>query len=151
MKAILLTVSQLAFEFAQSRDTIRKRLADRGVEPVEKRGGRPVYSLRAAIPALTGDDAKPFERKAVAQSVLLEMKIRQESGELIPRFDVEQEQARILRNVALFADTLPDVIERDCGLAPEAIARVERAVDELREALYRRLAGANGASEGAHV
>jgi hypothetical protein len=136
----LLTITAFAYEFQMSRDTVRRRLADANVEPVEKQHGRDVYSLREAIPALTGGvDGDPFKHKARMQARLLELQLAQREGELLERHDVEQEQARILRAVALWADTAVDVLERDAALTTAQATRFERCLDALRNELYRTL------------
>jgi hypothetical protein len=47
--------------------------------------------------------------------------------------------ARTNKIVALMFDTLPDILERDCGLDIAAVERVERACGDVREALYAQL------------
>jgi hypothetical protein len=60
-------------------------------------------------------------------------------GELVPSLEVEQGHGQIFAISTQMADTLPDVLERDVGLTPLQLARVEKHLDEWREALYQRL------------
>ena len=55
----------------------------------------------------------------------------------MPRIEVEQEMARLAKIVAQFFDTLPDRLERDTGMTPLILAKVERYLDEVREELYK--------------
>lgn len=144
-----LSISGLSLEFGMTRETIAKRLGEARIAPSGKRNGYAVYRLRDVVKALTGQNTedgkqdpeklKPFERQAHYKAELDRLKLEQELRELIPRIEVEQEQARAFRIVSLMLDTLPDVLERDCGLAAAHINRVERAVDEVREGLFADL------------
>lgn len=143
---IHLSISNLAGEMGMARETVSKRLVEAGVRPSGKRRGYPVYRLRDALPALTGtgetqdpDELDPFKRRAFYQGELEKMKVAHERGELIPRIEVEREQARILGAVAHFFDTLPDVIERDVGATPAQLEAIEDAADQIRESLYSEL------------
>ena len=144
-----LSISTLAAEFGMTRETVSKRLADSAVAPSGKRGGYSVYRLKdvyqylVGSPVAAGEDPQsldPYRRQAHYKAELDRLKLEQETRELIPRLEVEQEQARILRVVAQTFDTMPDVVERDCGATASQIQRLERAIDECREALYTELA-----------
>lgn len=144
-----LSISALAIEFGVTRETASKRLLEAGVKPSGKRGGYPVYRLKDAWPVITGhsdqsgavdpDKLKPFERQAHYKAELQKLQLETERREVIPAIEVEQEQARILRIVALMLDTLPDVLERDCGLAVAIVARIEKVLDKVRESLFTTL------------
>lgn len=149
-----LSIGSLAAEFGMKRETVAKRIADARLTPSGKRGGYPVYRLKDVLPALTGsidgdgredpERLDPYRRQAHYKAALDRLKLEQETRELIPRIECEQEQARILRIVALALDTLPDVVERDCGGTAAQVQRIERAVDECREALYGELSEDDG-------
>lgn len=142
------SIGGLAVEFGMKRDTVIKRISSANIAPSGKRGGHSVYRLRDVWPVLTGavdagEDPRnldPYKRQAHYKAELDRLKLEQETRELIPRLEVEQEQARILRVVAQMLDTLPDVVERDCGATATQVQRLERAIDECREALYAELA-----------
>lgn len=140
---------QLAEECGIDRDTVQRRIAAANVVPSGKRGGHPVYRLRDVLKAvmLKDDDGKldpdklePYQRQAHYKAELDRLKLEQETRELIPRIEVEQEQARTMRIVALMFDTLPDVIERDCGVPGDVLNRIERSIDDCRERLHQQLA-----------
>lgn len=127
-----------------------QQLAREGVLPRGSRGKYPLVGVvRAYVRYLrqTGtaegqidpDKLKPFERHAHYKAEKEKLAVEQERGELIPRIEVEQEQARIAKIVAHGLETLPDVLERDCALAPEVVARMERHIDAVRERMYAEL------------
>ncbi len=143
-----MSLRQIAEETGLDRDTVQKRIAAANIVPSGKRGGHPVYRLKDCIKAvmLTDEEGRtdpdklePYQRQAHYKAELDRLKLEQETRELIPRIEVEQEQARIMRSMSLTLDTLPDVIERDCGVGAETLARIERSIDECRENLYKEL------------
>jgi AraC-like DNA-binding protein len=147
VEGLLLSLSTLAQEFGMARETVARRLSDGGVTPADTSGAHPKYRLRDAWPALTGDaegradpeKMRPFERRAHYQAELEALTLATKRGELVPSFEVEQRQAEIFKAVGEFFDTLPDVLERDCGANPIMLAKVEKRLDEVREQLYTRL------------
>lgn len=141
-------IRQFSEETGLDRDTVRKRIDAAGLKPGGERGGHPVYRLRDLLKAAyqVSEDGRqdpsqlrPFERQAHWKAEHLQLQVEAEKRELIPRIEVEQEQARILRVVALFLDTLPDILERDCGLAAAMIVAVEKRLDQMREELHKEL------------
>jgi uncharacterized protein DUF1441 len=140
-----LNLSQIASEFGVARETARKRLDDAGVGPSETKGGHPVYRLRHVLEAFAGEEGfdpdklKPWERKAHYQAEHEKLRLQVERGEVVPGLEVEQGQAAIFKIVTQFYETLPDLLERDVGASPLMLVRVEKALDESREALYQKL------------
>lgn len=143
-----MSVRAFCDETGTDRDTTGKRLKEAGCKPTGKRGGHPLYRLKDMLRAVyvTNEDGQvdpdkldPFKRRAFYQGELDKLKLGVERGELVPRIEVEQEQARTMKIVARFFDTLPDVLERDCGAAPILLAKIETRLDEVREEIYREL------------
>jgi hypothetical protein len=139
-----LNLSQIASEFGVARETARNRLDAAGVMAVD--GGRhPTYRLRDVLAAFTGEEGfdpdklKPWERKAHYQAEHEKLRLQIERGELVPALEVEQGHGQIFAIVTQAYDTLPDVLERDVGLNAMQLARVEKHLDEAREALYQAL------------
>ncbi len=58
------------------------------------------------------------ERKAWYQSERERLKFEQETAQLIPASDVRREFAIWAKAVVQVLETLPDILERDCGLLP---------------------------------
>lgn len=139
---------ELEAETGLDRETIKKRIAVCGVEPSMLRNGKPVYRLRDVLRAvLLRDDngnidpekLEPYQRQAHYKAQLDKLKLDEQMREVIPRIEVEQEQARVMRVVQLALDTLPDVIERDCGVGGQVVARIEQCVNDLREQMHAAL------------
>jgi hypothetical protein len=124
---------------------MRRKLDDARVAPAGERGGHPVYRLRDAIEAwgLTRTDPStmdPVQRRAHYQAELEQIELQTKKRELIPRIEVEQEEARRAKIITQVLDTLPDVLERDCGLAPVVVSRIEQCIDAVRAELADRIA-----------
>lgn len=142
------TVTQLAEETGVSRDTISKRLREGKVKPAGKRGNYPIYRLRDALPVIFQLDEievdperlDPFKRHAFYKAERERRQLEVDAGHLIPAGEVETERARVFKVLTQGLETLPDVLERDLGLAPVVVAKVEALCDRHREALYQELA-----------
>jgi hypothetical protein len=146
------SISRLADEFGLDRRTVAKRLRDAHVQPCGKRGGSDVYRLADAAPALVDRaladpeqqqknprDLPPMERRAFYQSENERLKVEVSTGALIPAPEVEADYAALVKVVAQFFDTLPDVLERDAGLTGEQVERVQEACDRVRQAIYEKV------------
>jgi hypothetical protein len=143
-----LSISQIAAGWGITRETAAKRVAAANARPSNTRKGYPVYLLQDVVRLMGGlddsgaadpDKMEPYKRQAHYKAELDRLKLEQETRELVPRIEVEQEQARTMRAVALMLDTMPDVLERDCGLSGETLARIERHIDDCREQLHKQL------------
>lgn len=149
-RRVILSISGLARELSCSRDTVARRIAESRVAPAGSRDGHDVYSLRDVIQAmgapagggtLDPDLLDPFKRRAYYQGELDKLKLAVQCGELVPSFEVERDQARVAKIVAHFFDTLPDVLERDCGASPQMLAKLDEVLGRVREALYAEVVG----------
>jgi hypothetical protein len=147
---VVLSVSRIAHVLSCSRDTVSRRIAEGHVPPAGRQGGHDVYDLRAVIHAmgapagggvLDPDTLDPFKRRAFYQGEHDKLRLQVARGELVPRDEVEQDQARVAKIVAHFFDTLPDVIERDCGASPLILAKLEQCLDRVREYLHDEVIG----------
>jgi hypothetical protein len=147
-EGLKLSISTLAAELGMTRETVAKRISAANVVPAGKRAGHPVYRLRDVLKPLVmvsedGEDdpdkLDPYRRQAHYKAELQKLQLETETREVIPRIEVEEEQARILRVVALMLDTLPDVLERDCGLSSSTVTRVEKVLDQVRDGLHKTL------------
>lgn len=139
MKSFFLTVSELAHVFQASRDTVRKRLAGERVK-AKQVGRREVYELRAATEAITGaGEGTPFDRKARAQTEMIEMQIAERAGRLLRRVDVELEMSRIAKLTVQVLETIPDVLEMN-GLGDKRqLDLIDDHIADLRERLYKKI------------
>ncbi len=143
-----LSVRAFAEETGQDRETLAARVRTANIQPSGQRGGRPVYRLRDLLRAayVTTDDGeidpdklRPFERHAHYKAEREKLNLQVERGELLPSLHVEQRYAAMFKTVAEVFDTLPDVLERDCGATALLLAKIESRLDAAREALYSRL------------
>lgn len=147
-QGIHLSVTAFAKEFSSTRETVTKRIADARLSPSGKRGGFPVYRLKdlfktvyqsAADGGVDPDKFDPFQRKAHYQAEHEKLSLETERGQLIPAIEVEAQFAANYKVMSHWVDTLPDILERDCGLNQMALAKLEQRMDRLREDLYRQL------------
>lgn len=87
----LYSISRLAEYFELDRTTMRKRLEAAGVEPVVKKLNQKLYRLEDAEAAM-GQEEKLEQmqlRKLTAETLLKELSLEQERGDLLPRKEVE--------------------------------------------------------------
>lgn len=150
-------ITRLADAFGLHRDTVRKRLREAGVAPEGNRNGAPIYALKHVGPALFGetlhgvgedgidpDRLPPQERRAWYQSENERVKLERELGTLLQAEDAHREMSGLAKAVIATLDGLPDILERDAGLPPEAVQRVQELMDAQREQLYHAVIGDEG-------
>ena len=144
------SISQIARAFGMDRKTVARRLEDARITPGGKKNGYPTYALRDVGPALFSDHIlfdpeddpstlPPSDRKAWYQSENERVKLEKELRQLIPAEEVHLEMSKLAKAVTTTLDSLPDILERDCEISPEAINRVQDSVDSLREQMYLRI------------
>lgn len=142
-------ITRIADAFGMDRGTIRRRLRDAGVVPAGLKNGVSVYALKDVGPAIFGetvsgtgaspDDMHPKDRKDWYQSENERIKLEKEMRALVPVEEVHREMSKLAKSIASTIDTLPDLLERDAGLPPEAIDLVEGVTDNLREQMYHSI------------
>ncbi|TKB53298.1 DUF1441 family protein [Ferrimonas aestuarii] len=148
MATALWSQSQLATAFGLDRRTVAKRLKPAPVADVV-RGGK-VYTLAVAAKAVLmsmadpgdlHDPAKmePGDRLSWFKSERERLLFEQEVRELVLDAEHRAECALIIKTCVLMLETLPDVLERDCGLPPKAVAAVEARIDGIRNDLAEKL------------
>lgn len=146
-------ITRLADAFGLHRDTVRKRLREAGVAPAKIQAGKNLYALKDAGPALfaetfqTGDspdDLAPTDRKAWFQSENERVKLEKDLRLLVPVEETHREMSLLAKAVANSLDSLSDMLEREAGLPPEAIERVEQVTDNLREQMYQLIIADDG-------
>jgi hypothetical protein len=143
------SISQIARAFGMDRKTVTRRIEDAAVRPAGKRGGYPVYALRDVGPALFGqagtfggaamapNEMMPNDRKSWYQSENERLKFESEMRQLVQSSEVAREMSIMAKAVISTLDGLPDLLERDCGLPPKAVERVQDIVDVMREQMYQ--------------
>ena len=128
--------------------------------PFQTRNGHRVWHLRDGMPAIfqrVGGGDKASDPELLAPKDALDyyrgqrekLKLAIETGELIPAADVERVTGDAFKSLAQSLDTLPDALERDCGLSPMTVAAIQVAMDSAREALYENLVAVLNSKETA--
>ena len=134
-----LNINQIAEVTGLHRQTVSQRVA--GLTPsLGSNSKLKLYSLRDLI--LTGltekmsadvDSLSPNDRRAFWQAENERLKYERETRELIPAFEVSQEMSILSKAVVQTLETLPDILERDCGLQPKDLIRVQQVIDDIRD------------------
>lgn len=154
------SISRIAEALGMSRNTVSKRLRESAVKPSRKEKGSFVYALKDAMPALykadtpqnlglnNPDEMPPESRKAWFQSENERIKLEREIGNLLDSSEVAREFSLMAKAVIQVLDTLPDVLERDCGLTPHQVSKVQGSIDDLRDQMAMRAAIIDDDEEG---
>jgi len=72
------------------------------------------------------------------------MALQECAGQLIPADEFSRVLTQVFQVVTTWAETLPDILEREAGLQHDQVESVQRCVDRLRESLPL-VPGANNA------
>ena len=140
---LLVSISTLAREFGMGRDTVSKRLEQCGVKSADEVKGYPVYRIAEATKAILGpaissasesdpESLPPFERKAWYSGESERLKVAVEKRHLVPSEEVEAQLAAVIKRTVQMLATLPDRLERNCGLAPSVVERIVMECDAIR-------------------
>lgn len=141
--AFLFSINKLSEALGVSRDTIRQRLAR--VQAVKERNGFPVYHLRDCVKLITDplsdnpDELPPRMRKDWYDGEMRRLELNKRKGQLLEVDEMRLTWAETIKSMMLSLETLVDVIERDVGLSPQQIERIQDIIDGQREALYIEL------------
>ncbi|MFO6502971.1 DUF1441 family protein [Serratia marcescens] len=149
LENVRLNLNQLAAITGSHRQTIAARL--KNVEPAPGSNAKlKLYTLPDVLaelvksaPVADVDEMQPMDRKAWFQSERERLKFEQEIGELIPAADVTREFSNMAKAMVQVLETLPDILERDCALAPSAVSRVQSIIDDLRDQIALKVMSAD--------
>lgn len=154
---ILLSISRGAREFGVARQTAASRLLAAGVQAAGVINGHKAYEMRSFayavllpdfVQAKAGDyDDEHFEpeklppkdRKDFYDSEKKRLEVEEAKKLLMPAAEFHAEISAVCKTIAQFFDVLPDILERDCGLDPATIDRIQAVVDDQRTALADRV------------
>lgn len=148
---IWLNIDQFCTETSRDRMMVNNRLRNSVVDMIldpARKGAKQakLYRLRDLIEMvflrdeegnLNPEAMDPYRRKAYYAAELDRVTLLKNSGALVPALALEQRLAEIAKTVAQFFDTLPDILERDCGATPAFLAKLEERLDRVREDLYQ--------------
>lgn len=148
-RGILMTANQLAEETGLARETVVKRLTDASVTAVGQRRGYPVFRLRQALPAVLQLDQDhsdpssldPYKRRAFYQAEIEKLDLETREGLLVPFAELEYTLAKVMKAFVNAFETAPDVVERDCGVSPAVVDRLDKHFNARRLELYEILTG----------
>lgn len=145
------SISKISEAFSLDRATVRKRIEASGISPAGQVRGNPVYALRDVGPALFQEEMQgnsnplqdpsqmpPKERKDWFQSENERVKLEKEQRGLIPVSEVVAVYSAMTKSVVQVLEVIPDILERDCALTPQAVAAVQSTIDDLRATLAER-------------
>lgn len=84
-------------------------------------------------------DTNPKDRKDWYEGEKVRVDLEVRRGNLVTLDEYRAEIARILKSLAGTLETLPDVLERSCGLQPSVVVALQNEIDRERAALADRL------------
>ncbi|MDG6894534.1 DUF1441 family protein [Volucribacter amazonae] len=134
-----LNINQIAEIVGMHRQTVSQRVA--GLTPsVGSNSKLKLYLISDLIrlglqEKMTADvdGMSPNDRRAFWQAENERLRYERETGELIPSYEVAQEMSILAKAVVQQLETLPDILERDAGLQPNALIRVQQIIDDIRD------------------
>jgi hypothetical protein len=144
------SLSTLALICGVTRETVRKRIRQHGIGPAGERRGNETYPIREVVLAVCASHRAPVPqveqqdpetlpavaRKAWYEAERLRLLLAKEKGELLPLEETRRAFARIYGDMAQFARTLPDVLERDMQMPPEYVERMHELCRRERQRVY---------------
>lgn len=83
------------------------------------------------------DTLQPKERLDWYKGESEKRKLQKTDGELVEASVYERHMADLLKVSVSWAETFTDVMEREAGLTPEQLERVQTAVDRQRDRLHK--------------
>lgn len=142
---VKLNINQISELVGMHRQTVSQRVA--GLTPsIGSNQKLKLYSLSDLLrlglqEKMTADvdSMSPVDRKAFYQSENERLKFEEKTGELIPAFEVAQEMSILAKAVAQQLEILPDILERDAGLQPKALMRVQQIIDDIRDQMAHHI------------
>lgn len=152
-----LNINQIAELVGMHRQTVSQRVA--GLTPaVGSNSKLKLYALSDLIRiglsekmSSDVDSLGPQDRKAFWQAENERLKYERDTGELVLAFEVAQEMSFLAKAVVQSLDTLPDILERDCGLPPAALMRVQQVIDDLRDQMAQQIQQNNDDDESHNI
>lgn len=134
-----LNINQIAEVTGLHRQTVSQRVS--GLTPAMGSNSKlKLYLLRDLLLAGLSekmsadvDSLSPNDRRAFWQAENERLKYEEKTGELIPASEVALEKGAMAKAVVQTLEILPDILERDCGLQPKDLIRVQQVIDDVRD------------------
>ena len=144
------SISQLSELLGVARNTMRSRIEKAELEPVEgSHANKKLYYLKDVIPFFltdlyedTEDSRELAERKTLAETILLEMKVAKEKGLLCLVSEVSQEVEKLVMNVRNGFLNFPKKNAGSLALMSNA-REIEAFLQEEIELILKQLAEAD--------
>lgn len=138
-----LSLNQLSQVFGIARETVKSRIDFARIKPAGERKQHQTYDIREVYQAIrefdqsrvdTSDPDKlpPKERRDWYEGNLAKKKDELAEGKLVDAEQVRVQMAELIKPGIQLMETIPDILERDYRLEPEAIDDIELRIKELR-------------------
>lgn len=146
------SISGIARVFSMDRRTVVDKIQAANIQPIGTNKGYPVYSLADVAKAIFAsevliagsagfdpDKLPPRERRDWYEGEEKRIKIEKLRASLVSIDTYRAELADVLKAVSLTLETLPDVLERKCGLSPDAAETMGSVLDDARTQLADKI------------
>lgn len=143
-----LNISQLAEEFDLDRASVRKRIQEAGIEPVETKAKLTIYELNQRLAAILSDVKSPMNearlRKETAAAEKIEMQNAIARGELVQMGDaIERMQAILTAMYKEFGIHQPKRLASRLAKA-KTVAEISKILKGDNDKIFARLREKDG-------
>lgn len=123
-------------------------------------GGYDAWYMTTAIPILYEFEDEPEEgyERSIDPELLLpkdrrdwyegtktRLYLEEQARNLIPASESRREMALLVQNLIAEFESLPDLLERNCGADPDMVLEAQHIVDKARQLAYERITDAEPA------
>jgi len=143
-----LNISQLAEEFDLDRASVRKRIQEAGIEPIETKAKLTIYELNQRLAAILSDVKSPMNearlRKETAAAEKIEMQNAIARGELVPMGNaIERMQAILMALYKEFGIHQPKRLASRLAKA-KTVAEISKILKGDNDKIFARLREKDG-------
>ncbi|EFM95284.1 hypothetical protein appser10_21440 [Actinobacillus pleuropneumoniae serovar 10 str. D13039] len=93
------------------------------------------------------DSMTPSDQLSYWRAKREELEYKKRTNELCEATEVALEMSAMAKAIVQQLETLPDILERDAGLPPKALIRVQELVDDFRDQLAIHIQNADSEPE----
>lgn len=138
------SITELADILRRDRKTVAGIV--RPLEPTpDSSRTRKNYTVRTLLCALNNpqdldvNQMTPAERRAHWQAENERLKYEQSTRHLIPAEECQDVYRKMVKATVMTLEMLPDLLERDCALTPQATSYVLKVIDDFRDYLHEEV------------
>jgi hypothetical protein len=135
------SLSELARRAGLHRETVREKLASKGVKPQQEGARKKLYDADEALAALQGDERSGLRKaqtaKTTAEAARAKLKLDKERGELVPIQDVRADLHLIISEIRQHFLTRAQVLAPQ--LRGQKVTRIEAMLREDAESFFADL------------